>query len=217
MSGAGEADRWFTHFGVPDIPRVSDPEKIRSVFADSGVEICCLASSIAMTQNKKQDAQAADELRLYINTAQKLGCSIVKIFDTQVKPGWSRASTGVLLGDWLLPLADYAADHDVVIGIENALSFRNAKEMWAIVDQVVYRWRAHERSLTFRGGIEIDLTEEQLERCAARLAETRSTPRLHGRYRRWHSWESAYLAWRRTREREYGAASPRCRVGRLFP
>jgi fatty-acyl-CoA synthase len=117
-------------------PFLSDPDKIRSVFDSSAIEICCLASSIAMTQNKKKDAEAADELRLYIDTAQKLGCPIVKIFDTQVKPGWSRASTGVLLGDWLLPLADYAADHDVIIGIENALSFRMAKEMWSIVDRV---------------------------------------------------------------------------------
>ena len=117
-------------------PFLSDPDKIRSVFDHSGIEICCLASSIAMTQNKKKDAEAADELRLYVDTAQKLGCPIVKIFDTQVKPGRSRASTGVLLGDWLMPLADYAADHDIVIGVENALSFRNAKEMWSIVDRV---------------------------------------------------------------------------------
>lgn len=27
MSDPGEADRWFTHYGVPDIARVSDPEK----------------------------------------------------------------------------------------------------------------------------------------------------------------------------------------------
>jgi fatty-acyl-CoA synthase len=117
-------------------PFLSDPGKIRSLFDTAGIEICCLASSIAMEQNKKKDAAAADELRLYIDTAQKLGCPIVKIFDTQVKPGWSRASTGVLLGDWLLPLADYAAERDIVIAIENALSFRMAKEMWSIVDRI---------------------------------------------------------------------------------
>ena len=89
-----------------------------------------------MTQKGKGDAQQADELRTYIDLSQKLGCPIVKIFDTQVKPGWSRASTGVLLGNWLAPLADYAAEHEVIIAVENALSFRNAKEMWSIVDRI---------------------------------------------------------------------------------
>jgi fatty-acyl-CoA synthase len=40
------------------------------------------------------------------------------------------------LGDWLLPLGDYAAQHDVTIVIENALSFRAAKEMWSILDRL---------------------------------------------------------------------------------
>src|SRR5207249_246671 len=114
-------------------PLLTDPAKLRRMFAAGNVEICCLATSIAMTQNKRRDAQQALELRHYIDLAQQLGCPLVKIFDTQVKPGWSRASTGVLLGNWLAPLADYAAEHQVCIAVENALSFRNAKEMWAIV------------------------------------------------------------------------------------
>ena len=115
-------------------PFLTDAQKLRKTFADAGVEIACLASSVAMTQEMKRDRQLADDLRLFIDTAQQLGCGIVKIFDTQSKPGWSRAQTGKLLGEWLLPLADYAAERGVVIAIENALSFRNAKEMWAIVD-----------------------------------------------------------------------------------
>jgi sugar phosphate isomerase/epimerase len=76
------------------------------------------------------------ELRTFIDTAHRLGCPLVKIFDTQVRPGQDRGSAGVALGDWLLPLADYAANRDVVIVIENALSFRAAKEMWSILDRI---------------------------------------------------------------------------------
>lgn len=115
---------------------LTDPEKVRKTFADAGIEIACLASSIAMKQDRKLDAKLADDLRVYIDTAERIGCGIVKIFDTEVKPGWNRSSTGVLLGDWLLPIADYAADHGVTIAIENALSFRTAKEMWLIVDRL---------------------------------------------------------------------------------
>ena len=117
-------------------PFLVDPAKLRQQFEGAGVELCCLASSVAMMQNKRRDAKQADELRLYIDLAQRLGCRMVKIFDTQVKPGWSRESTGVLLGNWLVPLADYAAEHDVCVAVENALSFRNAKEMWSIVDRI---------------------------------------------------------------------------------
>jgi sugar phosphate isomerase/epimerase len=58
------------------------------------------------------------------------------VFDTQVRPGQNRASAGVALGDWLLPLGDYAAERDVTIVVENALSIRTAKEMWAILDRL---------------------------------------------------------------------------------
>ncbi|MEO6434601.1 MAG: sugar phosphate isomerase/epimerase family protein [Tepidisphaeraceae bacterium] len=125
-------------------PFLTDPAKIRGLFDATGIEVCCLASSIAMTRDRKGDARLADNLRTYIDTAQKLGCSMVKIFDTQVKAGsllmpWrgqSRQTTATALSEWLIPLADYAADRGVVIVVENALSFRNAKEMWNIIDRL---------------------------------------------------------------------------------
>ena len=125
-------------------PFLTDAGKLRRTFESAGLEIACLASSIAATRKRKRDKQLANDLKLFIDTAQGLGCSLVKIFDTQVKPGnpWNplsgetRQGAGSALGDWLLPLADYAAEHDVAIVIENALSFRSAKEMWAIIDRL---------------------------------------------------------------------------------
>jgi len=67
---------------------------------------------------------------------QQVGCGIVKIFDTQVRAGQSRASAGVALGDWLLPLGDYAADRDILIAVENAMSFRASKEVWLFLDRL---------------------------------------------------------------------------------
>jgi sugar phosphate isomerase/epimerase len=115
---------------------LTDPDKVKRIFADGGIEIACLASSIAMKQNKREDARLAEDCRRFIDTAQQIGCPMVKVFDTQVKPGWAPANTGILLSDWLLPLGDYAAERDVTIVVENALSFRAAKEMWALVDRV---------------------------------------------------------------------------------
>ncbi len=115
---------------------LSDPKKIRRLFEAKNLEICCLASSIAMTQEKKRDRALADDLRRHIDVAREIGAPVVKIFDTQARPGWSRANIGNLLGDWLMPLADYAGDRGVIIAVENALSFRNAKELWGIVDRM---------------------------------------------------------------------------------
>jgi sugar phosphate isomerase/epimerase len=115
---------------------LSDPGKMRKQFADAGLEIACLASSISFTQNRKRDAKLANDLRMYIDTAEQLGCSTVKVFDTQVKAGQSRQMAGVGLGDWLVQSADYAAEKDICIVIENALSFRGSKEMWQLVDRL---------------------------------------------------------------------------------
>lgn len=115
---------------------LTDPAKIRREFAAAGVEIACLASSIAYSGNKKTDAQLAGDLRKYIDTAADIGTPLVKVFDTQVRAGQTRGSAGVALGDWLLPIADYAAGKDITIVIENALSFRQSKEMWSILDRL---------------------------------------------------------------------------------
>jgi sugar phosphate isomerase/epimerase len=115
---------------------LTDPRKLRDLFDDNDLDICCLASSIAFSQDKRRDAQAATDLRQFIDTAAALHCPLVKVFDTQVRPGQDRPSAGVALGNWILPLADYAAEREVVIVIENALSFRAAKEMWTILDRL---------------------------------------------------------------------------------
>jgi sugar phosphate isomerase/epimerase len=115
---------------------LTDPSKLRSMLKYHGLSICCLASSIAMKGKKKADRIAADDCRRYIDTAAAVGCPLVKIFDTEVRPGQNRASAAIELRDWLLPLGDYAASRDIVIVVENALSFRSAKEMWLILDRL---------------------------------------------------------------------------------
>ncbi len=117
-------------------PFLTDPLKLRDLFDGNDVQICCLASSIAMTQNRKRDKAAAADLKQFIDTAHALDCKLVKVFDTQVRAGQDRPSAGVALGNWILPLADYAAERDVILVIENALSFRSAKEMWSILDRL---------------------------------------------------------------------------------
>jgi sugar phosphate isomerase/epimerase len=134
---------------------LSDPAKVRQSFHNAGVEIACLSSSVAFHGQKRADEQSADELIQFIDTARVLDCRIVKIGDAHVRPkpgplGWalglltlsppsrgaSRADVATDFARWLAPVADYAASQGVMIVIENLLSFRNAKELWLILEMV---------------------------------------------------------------------------------
>src|SRR5688572_30371788 len=115
---------------------LTDPAKVRRIFDDARVEIACLASSIAMAHDKRRNAQLAADLRAYVDTASRLGCRIVKLFDTSVRAGQNRAQAAVALGNWLAPLGDYAAQREVLLVVENALSFRTAKELWLMLETI---------------------------------------------------------------------------------
>jgi sugar phosphate isomerase/epimerase len=115
---------------------LTDPAKVQRIFAGAGVEIACLASSVSMKGKSRVDAQAAEDVRKYIDTAQAIGCPLVKLFDTQLRPGQDRAGAAVAMAQWLLPLGDYAAEHGVTLVIENMLSFRNSKEMWMMLETI---------------------------------------------------------------------------------
>src|SRR3954465_2621794 len=73
---------------------LTDLGKLRRAFEGGGVEIACLASPVAMTGKRKEDARQAEEARRFIDTAEALGCRLVKVFDTQARPGLDRASAG---------------------------------------------------------------------------------------------------------------------------
>ena len=115
---------------------LSDPLKVKRTFQNAGVELACLASSISMKGNRRADKQAAEDLQKYVDVAQSIGCPLVKLFDTQLRPGQDRAGAAVAMAQWLLPLGDYAAEHDVTLVVENMLSFRNSKEMWMMLETI---------------------------------------------------------------------------------
>ena len=127
---------------------LTDAKKVRSLFKYHQIEIACLSSSIAMSGKAKADRQRAEELKQFIDTASAIGCPLVKLFDAMVAPGGfftpaglmnrGRASMALALSDWLLPLGDYAAQRGVTIVVENALSFRDSKEMWMILDRLAH-------------------------------------------------------------------------------
>ncbi len=115
---------------------LSDTRKVAETFRAAGIQVACLSSSIAFSNNRRRDRQAASDLRTFIDTARQLNAPMVKISDTQVGPGQGRDEAAAALAAWLAPMGDYAAERDVTIVIENLLSFRHAKELWIILEMM---------------------------------------------------------------------------------
>jgi sugar phosphate isomerase/epimerase len=117
-------------------PFVGDPSAIRKTFAAANIAVACLSSSLAFTGSKSKDEQQAADLRRYIDTAQALACPLVRIQDMKTRPGLTTLECAARLNDWLIPLADYAADRQVTILVENCLSLRRAHDLWTILESL---------------------------------------------------------------------------------
>ncbi len=132
---ARSAELGFTGIEIPiGSSLLFSQSNLSSTLARAKVEITCLSVSSMFVQNARQDVATAMAYREAIDLAQSLNCSLVKVPDTQVKAGQSRAVVGGRLADWLLPLGDYAAQRGVTLVIENALSFRRARDIWAVIE-----------------------------------------------------------------------------------
>jgi sugar phosphate isomerase/epimerase len=105
-------------------------------FGPSDVLICCIDTGLAYTDAAKQDRLTADVLRRSIDAAQGIRCPAVAIAGARVKPGATRSTVAVAMGDWLLPLGDYAAERGVKLLVRNSLSFKVAGEMWLVLDRL---------------------------------------------------------------------------------
>jgi sugar phosphate isomerase/epimerase len=117
---------------------LTDPAKVRLVFDRAGVAVACLSTSVAMTGDRARDRLAAADLRHGIDVAAGLGAAFVKVFDVQLRPGQNREAAAAELGQWLSPLADYAAERGLKILVENQLSFRRARELWLIMETAAH-------------------------------------------------------------------------------
>lgn len=118
-------------------PALSNPEKIRSKFADSNVEITCLATSLALHYKDEFDrVQAMRAGKQFVDMAAKLGCPFVRTFGYQVYPGEMVTSAQRRIAERYRQLADYAEESGVQIIIENAGSFSRARELWNLTNEI---------------------------------------------------------------------------------
>ena len=99
----------------------------------SALPIAMLSSTTGFTGIAHADAEAAHRIRHLVNQASECGCTLVELPDTAGDP--HRVSI-VAIADWLLPLADYAAEKGVTLAICNGSVLRAVRPMWNLLERI---------------------------------------------------------------------------------
>jgi sugar phosphate isomerase/epimerase len=118
-----------------DFP-MSVPTAVPTAFEHGDVEVACLADGSSIDGQKNENQLRSKHVRSLIDLAGRVGCPLVRITESTIPRGQNRAACALALGDWLLPLADYAADRSVSLVLDNTQSLRTARETWAILDRL---------------------------------------------------------------------------------
>ncbi len=130
---------------LPLAPQLAgDPQKVGRLIRDTGVELVCLSTSAAFhMRDPREVAEKAAEVREYIELAGRLGCPFVRIFGSEIPKlkipflGYERRETVMArIAQALRPLADYAAQHRVILLLENSGDFTDSASLWYMVDAV---------------------------------------------------------------------------------
>jgi len=115
---------------------LTDARRVREIFESAGTPIACLTSAVMMSDGRRANESAARALRTYIETAAMLNCPIVRLPDRLLGRGQAHLKGAVEMGEWLAPLAEFAAARRVTLAVGNQFSFRTAREMWTLLETV---------------------------------------------------------------------------------
>ena len=70
-----------------------------------------------------------------VELAAGLNCAVVQLPDVAVAAKFKQSPSPLAIGDWLLTLADRAADHGVTLAVVNGSAVRTAKMMWNLLER----------------------------------------------------------------------------------
>jgi sugar phosphate isomerase/epimerase len=117
-------------------PLTEPPDEIRAAVEAAGVAVACLATTVSMPPRTRDRARAGETLRGAIDSAARTGSGYVTIYDPPLRAGQTPGGTAAEMGEWLCPLADFAAERGVTVLVENALHFRRARDLWTLLEAV---------------------------------------------------------------------------------
>jgi len=119
---------------------LTEPSKSSGSSARAASRSACLSSSVSMKGDRRADARPrrTSALRRHCRGDRRPAGEVVRV---QVKPGQPRAAAAVAMGSGSCRWAITPASAACSSGSRNALSFRDAKEVWMILETINHpRW-----------------------------------------------------------------------------
>jgi sugar phosphate isomerase/epimerase len=120
-------------------PAIGSPlqerELVKLGFEQAGVKLAGIATSLHFVGEKHRDLETSDAVRRVIELASRVKSPHVRVLDIAMPPRMSRADGIMRLADRLAPLAELASDAGTCLLVQNALSFRLASDLWAVIEQ----------------------------------------------------------------------------------
>lgn len=116
---------------------LGDPAAAAKAAGEAGVELACLATDLSFhwPDRAKLDEQKG-ALRHTLELAAKLGCPFVAIKSGSVPPLRSREPVLQRIVENVREMAGHAAEHRVIILLENSGNLASSRDLWYLLDAV---------------------------------------------------------------------------------
>ncbi len=129
--------------GELDLARVPElagnPQATRQLFKSNNVELTCLGTSCSFSsRDRKELARNRVALEETIVLAAKLGCPSVRVFAGETVNGEPHNKTLARAAAELSKLAPLAAEHGVVLLVQNGGDFSGSADLWFLCDSVCH-------------------------------------------------------------------------------
>jgi sugar phosphate isomerase/epimerase len=126
-------------------PALTSPEKTCALFADAGIAVSSLATTLAFDQPIRPKVfgyafgdheQSVRQAKRMIDLAAQIDCALVRVFGFEVQPGTTRPLTIELIEQRLRMVVDHADKTGVKVALENGGSFPAAADLREILDRI---------------------------------------------------------------------------------
>lgn len=123
--------------GLASDPAQQEPDHIRKVFEQAGLEPVCVSTSAALHHSEQSAAFRARQTSLdAIRLAAAIGCRRIRLFGNEAVPGQNRQMVLQQVASATAHLLETASENGVEVLFENAGSFNRAKEWWWLLNLV---------------------------------------------------------------------------------
>lgn len=107
---------------------------VRRAFKDSGVQICCLASSSRFSSaDPSERRRVVEQTKAEIELAADLDCPYLRVFGGAIPKGVSMDDAKSYIADCLRELGEFAKPHGVFVCLETHDAFSRAKDAAEVV------------------------------------------------------------------------------------